>query len=71
MTINNSPLDDYSEMCIAGIEKDLRNAMLLVECYRGALEDILTADETSTLSGAIAIAKHALEKHTVLYRGLP
>jgi hypothetical protein len=34
----------------------------LVAVLRGALEDILTADETSTLQGAVAIAARALER---------
>jgi hypothetical protein len=32
-----------------------------LEILRGALEDIASADETSTLDGAVAIARHALE----------
>ncbi len=32
------------------------------EILKGALEDIITADETSTLKGAVAIARHALEE---------
>jgi hypothetical protein len=31
------------------------------ETLRGALEDICTADETSTLAGAVAIARQALQ----------
>jgi hypothetical protein len=31
------------------------------EILKGALEDILTADETSTAAGAVAIARAALD----------
>lgn len=34
----------------------------IIETLKGALEDITTADETSTLEGAVAIAQHALKK---------
>lgn len=43
-------ISDYNEVC--------RQAQIM----REALRDILTADETSTLAGAVAIAKHALEQ---------
>jgi hypothetical protein len=33
-----------------------------LEVFRGALEDIASADDTSTLAGAVAIAKHVLRK---------
>lgn len=44
---------------------DKADAMAEIDCVLqplvGALEMIAEADETSTLAGAVAIAKHALE----------
>lgn len=39
----------------------LNEAANEIERLRGALADILTADETSTLAGAVAIAAAAME----------
>lgn len=45
------PDEDWQEMV---------DAVNSVERFKGALEDILSADESSTLEGAVAIARRAL-----------
>ena len=40
----------------------IERRIIVLKIYTGAIEDILTADDTSTLQGALAIATHAREE---------
>ena len=46
---------------IASDQEQMETRAIQEEIYKKALEEILTADETSTLSGALAIAREALK----------
>lgn len=46
---------------INGYRIELKDLEKLSDKFEGALEDITTADETSTMTGLVAVARHALE----------
>ena len=54
---NESLLDQVN-----GLEIENEDLLFERDLYRGALEDIANGDSTSTLEGAIAIAREALEE---------
>lgn len=47
---------------ILGLRAMLRDSLQAWKVLKAALEDIASADETSTLEGAVAIAKAALKE---------
>lgn len=60
-TLIDSGLHDVAVEVYVNMRDSYNEAVYEIERFENALNDITSADETSTLAGAVAIAEHALE----------